>query len=52
MSGFAPGIPAVVWFSRTTQDEKQAGMIGNGFFPNSSLMSVNGLLTWILGAFS
>jgi len=25
--GFAPGIPAVVWFSRrTTQDEKQAGL--------------------------
>jgi len=48
MSGFAPGIPAVVWFSRrTTQDEKQAGMIGDGFFPNFSLMSVNGVLTWI-----
>jgi kynurenine formamidase len=28
-----PGIPAVVWFSRrTTHDEKQAGMMGEGFF--------------------
>jgi hypothetical protein len=45
MYGFAPGIPTAVWFSRrTTQDEEQAGMISDGFFPNFSLMSVNGVL--------
>jgi hypothetical protein len=53
MYGFALGIPAVVWFSRrTTQDEKQAGMMDNGFFLNFSLMSVNGDSRGSVGAFS